>query len=256
MRINVQVTSGVTLPFRNTEEMLTLASLHSCAVQAQNPVRKSCWEIKSLHPDAASGTYTIAGSDGQPLRVTCDMTAQGGGWTLAGVAMVANRGQAGIVCCLMVPVSQSLARTSRVSYLEAATGWNDENWLNQASCGALSTHWHMPSAFMNSLASNGEYRVNCFESTNNYERLWKGVRAYKWTQVTSASSTTSLDGATNYATAWAGHHWGLTSGNNERDAVITSHSSNEWACAGNQGPNGEGAAPILFSLPTQSFVLH
>jgi len=141
---------------------------------------------------------------------------------------------------------------SEISHFNAA-GWNDENWLNQARSGSLSAHWHMPSNFMNSLASNGEYRVNCFQSNNNYERLWTGVRAYKWTQVTPATSTTSLDGATSYATAWAAHHWGLTSGSNERDAVITSHSSNEWACAGNQGPGGEGAAPNLFPQITQSF---
>ena len=81
--------------FRYSEEMLTLNSLQSCAVAAQNPVRNSCWEIKSLRPDAPSGTYQITGPDGKPISVTCDMTGQGGGWTLAGVAMFANRGQAG-----------------------------------------------------------------------------------------------------------------------------------------------------------------
>ena len=81
--------------FRYTEEMLALNSLQSCAVAALNPVRKSCWEIKSLRPDAPSGTYQITGLDGKPISVTCDMTGQGGGWTLAGVAMFANRGQAG-----------------------------------------------------------------------------------------------------------------------------------------------------------------
>jgi hypothetical protein len=142
---------------------------------------------------------------------------------------------------------------SGISHLNAA-GWNNENWLNQARSGSLSSHWHMPSNFMNYLASNGEYRANCFQSKNNYERLWTGVRAYTWTQVTSATSSTSLDGATSYATAWnPSHMWGLTSGNNERDTVITSHSSNEWACAGNQGPGGEGAAMSLFAQLTQSF---
>jgi hypothetical protein len=110
----------------------------------------------------------------------------------------------------------------------------------------------MSSDFMNSLAQNGEYRVNCFDSTNNYERLWKGVRNYKWNQVSSATSSTSLDGVNQYPTAWAGHHWGLTSGNNERDAVITSHSGDQWACAGNQGPRGEGAHAVVIVLPPNS----
>jgi hypothetical protein len=128
-------------------------------------------------------------------------------------------------------------------------GWNSESFLNQGSSGSLSSHWHMSSDFMNSIAENGEYRANCFESTNDYERLWKGVRNYKWSQTTSASSSTSLDGVNQFPTGWAGHHWGLTSGNNERDAVITSHSDNQWACAGNQGPKGEGAHSFLVTLP-------
>jgi len=196
-----------------TQEMITLNSLESCAVQAVNPVRKSCWEIKSVHPDAPSGVYKIRGPSGEPLSVQCDMTKQGGGWTLAGVAIFGEHGKA---------------------------GWNSESFLNQGSSGSLSSHWHMSSDFMNSIAENGEYRANCFESTNDYERLWKGVRNYKWSQTTSASSSTSLDGVNQFPTGWAGHHWGLTSGNNERDAVITSHSDNQWACAGNQGPKGEG----------------
>jgi len=196
-----------------TQEMISINSLQTCAVRALNPIRKSCWEIKSLHPDAQSGSYQITGPDGQPLAVTCDMSGQGGGWTLAGVAIFGNHGQA---------------------------GWNNEGFLNKGSSGNLNSHWHMSSDFMNALAENGEYRVNCFSSTNDYERLWKGVRNYKWSQVTAASSSTSLNGVSQFPTSWAGHHWGLTSGNNERDAVITSHSSNQWACAGNAGPNGEG----------------
>jgi hypothetical protein len=125
-------------------------------------------------------------------------------------------------------------------------GWNNEAFLNKGSSNSLTSHWHMSSDFMNSLAENGEYRANCFQSTNNYERLWKGVRNYRWTQVSSSSSSSSLDGVTAFPTSWAGHHWGLTSGNNERDAVITSHSDNQWACAGNAGPNGEGALSVVF----------
>ena len=150
----------------------------------------------------------------------------------------------------------ALCRQSRSSHIISHSGWNDEAWLNQASCGSQSSHWHMPSDYMNALAANGEYRVNCFESNNNYERLWKGVRAYKWGQLTSASSSTSLDGATSYATAWAAHHFGLVSGNNEAITVITSHVSNEWACAGNQGAGGEGthALPLFCSWVCRQLV--
>jgi hypothetical protein len=88
--------SKIVMPsFRYTQEIVTLNSLNSCAVQAVSPVRKSCWEIKSLHPDAASGSYKIKGPDGQPLSVQCDMTSQGGGWTLAGVAIFGQHGKSG-----------------------------------------------------------------------------------------------------------------------------------------------------------------
>jgi hypothetical protein len=137
-------------------------------------------------------------------------------------------------------------------YLNNSSGWNNEGFLNKDASASLSSHWHMSSDFMNSIAQNGEYRVNCFQSTNDYERLWKGVTNYKWSQTTSASSSTSLNGVSQYPTSWASHHWGLTSGNNEKDAVITSHSGNEWACAGNAGPNGEG---LLQALRWRSFFL-
>jgi hypothetical protein len=88
----------VTRGTRYTQEMLSIDSLQTCAVRALNPIRKSCWEIKSLQPDAQSGSYQITGPDGQPLTVTCDMSGQGGGWTLAGVAIFGNAGQAGTRC--------------------------------------------------------------------------------------------------------------------------------------------------------------
>jgi hypothetical protein len=62
-----------------------------------NPIRKSCWEIKSLHPSAPSGEYRIQGPDGQPVNVLCDMIGEGGGWTLAAVALFGNHGQAGLI---------------------------------------------------------------------------------------------------------------------------------------------------------------
>jgi hypothetical protein len=230
---------------RYTQEMITINSLQTCAVRALNPIRKSCWEIKSLNPDAQSGSYQITGPDGQPLAVTCDMSGQGGGWTLAGVAIFGNHGQAGTCRAPSAYLFlQKLNAPLLKCRLTASPGWNNEGFLNKGSSGNLNSHWHMSSDFMNALAENGEYRVNCFQSTNDYERLWKGVRNYKWSQVTAASSSTSLNGVSQFPTSWAGHHWGLTSGNNERDAVITSHSSDQWACAGNAGPNGEGAPAV------------
>ena len=104
----------------------------------------------------------------------------------------------------------------------------------------MNAHWHMPSALMNRLARGQQYRANCFDSNNNYERLWNGVSAYSWGSLTPAASSTSLDGGTGYATYWASHHFGLVSGDSEAIAIITAHTGNQWACAGNAGPGGEG----------------
>lgn len=47
------------------------------------PDPKSCKEIKQTNPNAADGIYTIA-PEGNPIDVICDMTMDGGGWTLVG----------------------------------------------------------------------------------------------------------------------------------------------------------------------------
>jgi len=52
-------------------------------------IYSSCSELLNLNPTAASGKHTIdpdAGGPTAPFEVVCDMTSDGGGWTLIGVA--------------------------------------------------------------------------------------------------------------------------------------------------------------------------
>jgi len=47
----------------------------ACAVE-------SCSELLSLSPEAGDGTYVLLDSDGTTFEATCDMTTDGGGWTV------------------------------------------------------------------------------------------------------------------------------------------------------------------------------
>ncbi len=110
---------------------------------------------------------------------------------------------------------------------------------------------------MNLLTQNGEYRADCFDSNNNFERLWKGVSTYKWGQKLSSTvvSSTNLDGSVSYEVLQNNFNWfGLSSGVSEQDVVLTSHSGDHWACGGLSAPGGEGMLQV--SLPISMCQTH
>jgi cysteine-rich repeat protein len=189
-----------------------------CDASCKNEVYSSCRVLHEKLPQLPSGIYTVD-TDGAgpaaPLSVQCDMTADGGGWTLVAVARYGQHGKA---------------------------GWNDNADLNAGSSTSLTDHWHFSMDKVNALAELDQFRMSCFESSNNFVRYWWGMPTYDWTVAHAAAESwdTYQKNGTSYPTSWAPWHYGLMSGNTETNAMISSHSGNHWACGGATAPGGEG----------------
>eukprot|EP01116_Phalansterium_solitarium_P013495 TRINITY_DN30874_c0_g1_i1.p1 TRINITY_DN30874_c0_g1~~TRINITY_DN30874_c0_g1_i1.p1 ORF type:complete len:359 (+),score=75.63 TRINITY_DN30874_c0_g1_i1:201-1277(+) len=88
---------------------LQIAALTAQVAKLQNasvPVR-SCKELKTLNPSLPDGRYSIQPAAGEIFSVLCDMTTDGGGWTLIHTSTysVIPRSTAGINEATMDPAS-------------------------------------------------------------------------------------------------------------------------------------------------------
>ena len=160
------------------------------------------------------------------------MTTDDGGWSLVAVADFQYSGTSGW--------------NSGSAHVHGAT---PSNSIGQAFVPDMNGHWHLSNAQIRSISSGptstAHFRMNCFNSNNNFTRYWFGgpKDMFSWTnqpqRVESSNDLYNMTGAS-YPTAWASHHYGLVSGNTEANVMMPSHSGNHWACGGRDGPGGEG----------------
>jgi len=120
--------------------------------------KKSCQEIRTAYPSAPDGVYTIdpdlAGALA-PLSVLCDMTTDGGGWTLA----------------------TSIQGNSRFHY--------DQTGSYGTHVASLSVAGKLSDAVINSIRTLNYFRFNCAAVSHfvkNTENIWSslGHNTYTW----------------------------------------------------------------------------
>jgi len=92
-------------------------------VASDAPGATSCLDVRTGDPSAPSGRYTIdpdgPGSE-PPLTVACDMTTDGGGWTIVFVAPSTNLAAVPLAYTTVVPHLMTVASDALVAYRDAS----------------------------------------------------------------------------------------------------------------------------------------
>jgi hypothetical protein len=157
-------------------------------VDCEAVVISTCKTILDAGDSTGDGTYWIY-PDGEggnaAVLVYCDMTTDGGGWTLVARGLKDQPG--------------ANAPSNNPAY-EDLNPWNKDEALNASNSGSMNATWHLSSATINTIATGGEFRADC-PGIPDATSYWSGVSNYSWS--TCSSEASECDGS-----------YGQTSGSN------------------------------------------
>ncbi|KAM3824685.1 intelectin-1 isoform 1-T2 [Vipera latastei] len=114
------------------------SSCHPTQPGQPQKLRRSCQEIKVAIPEAADGLYSLTTKDGEVYQTFCDMSTNGGGWTL-----VASVHENNIFGKCTVGDRWSSQQGSNANYPDGDGNWSNNNIFGSA-VGATSDDYKNP----------------------------------------------------------------------------------------------------------------
>lgn len=175
------------------------------------PTQFGCAALLAENPGTPTGFYLVTLPDGSQATLKCDMTTNGGGWTL--VARGTATDIAGWYTDSALAVATKGAATSGTFHLSASNmnGLRKEAWRTVVTQGYLSTRYWKPSCDYSFVTGKTSANSACYTSyaTLNWTSAHPGTAA----AIGSRSGLCDFDGTGYFIETVAGPGDGWSAGN-------------------------------------------